>query len=216
VTLARLVLWRHGETDYNATQRMQGQLDIGLNDTGLAQARRSAPLVARLEPDVLVSSDLRRAADTAAALTALTGLPAELDKRLRETHVGRWQGLVHSQVEAGWPGGMARWHADPTWAPPGGEARVEVAARAAEVVAELDEGHSRVALLCAHGGLISGLVCRLLGLPVPSWPAIAGLSNCHWVVLRRSGRVARHGWRLGAHNLGPDTDAPDTPPPSVV
>ena len=76
--MTQLVLWRHGETDYNAAQRMQGQLDSQLTAAGLSQARRAAPWPAELKPDVLVTSDLSRAGDTAAVLAAETGVPVRV------------------------------------------------------------------------------------------------------------------------------------------
>ncbi|MGH4015845.1 MAG: histidine phosphatase family protein [Pseudonocardiaceae bacterium] len=196
MTLQRLVLWRHGETDYNAALRMQGQLDSQLTAKGLGQARRAAPVLATLRPEVLVTSDLSRAADTAAVLAAETGLPLRVDKRLRETHLGKWQGLTHAEVEAVWPGGVQTWRGDPEWAPPAGETRVEVAWRAVQVVEELDAAGPGTAVLCTHGGLIAGLTPLLLGLPVARWPAFGGISNCHWTVLLRRGC----GWRLASYN----------------
>ena len=196
MTLQRLVLWRHGETDYNVAARMQGQLDSQLTAIGLGQARRAARRLAELQPDVLMTSDLSRAGDTAAVFAAQTGMPLQVDKRLRETHLGKWQGLTHAEVEAQYPGGIQIWRSDPQWAPPGGESRVEVAARAAQVVAELDAAAHRVAVLCTHGGLIAGLTPLLLGLPVAGWPTFGGIGNCHWTVLARCGG----GWRLLSYN----------------
>ena len=196
MTLRRLVLWRHGETDYNAALRMQGQLDSQLTAKGLAQARRAALVLAALAPDVLVTSDLSRAADTAAVLAAETGLPLRVDRRLRETHLGKWQGLTHGDVDAAWPGGIQIWRGNPEWAPPSGETRVEVARRAAQLVGELDGTAHGTAVLCTHGGLIAGLTPLLLALPVPCWPAFGGISNCHWTVLLRRGTD----WRLESYN----------------
>ncbi|MGH3911245.1 MAG: histidine phosphatase family protein [Pseudonocardiaceae bacterium] len=196
MTLQRLVLWRHGETDYNAALRMQGQLDSQLTAKGLGQARRAAPVLAALAPDVLMTSDLSRAADTAAVLAAEKGLRLRVDKRLRETHLGKWQGLTHGDVEEVWPGGMQTWRGNPEWAPPGGETRVEVAGRAAQVVEELDAARHGTAVLCTHGGLIAGLTPLLLDLPVSRWPVFGGISNCHWTVLLRRGA----GWRLESYN----------------
>ncbi|MGH3972961.1 MAG: histidine phosphatase family protein [Pseudonocardiaceae bacterium] len=196
MTLKQLVLWRHGETDYNAAMRMQGQFDSQLTATGLRQARRAARLLAALEPDVLVTSDLSRAGDTAAVLAAEIGMPLRVDKRLRETNLGTWQGLTHAQVELLCPGAIHTWRGNPEWAPPGGETRVEVAGRAAHVVSELDaDGHDS-AVLCTHGGLIAGLTPLLLGLPLSAWPVFSGISNCHWTVLLRRGS----GWRLFSYN----------------
>lgn len=200
MTPRRLVLWRHGETDYNAAGRMQGQLDSALTEVGWNQARFAAPMLARFTPDLVIASDLRRATDTATVLTEAFGVPLRIDKRLRETHLGEWQGLTADEVEARAPGERERWRRDATWAPPGGESRVEVADRAREVVGDLLRGTESVGtvLLAAHGGVILALTARLLGLPVSVWPALGGISNCHWVDLSRR----EEGWRLSAYNAG--------------
>jgi len=197
VSLDHLVLWRHGETDHNTANRMQGQLDESqLTEVGEAQIRRAAPVLAALGPDALVTSDLSRASITAAILAEHTALQPAVDKRLRETNLGAWQGLTRDEVEAGWPGGLAQWRDSPWWPPPGGEARLDVAARASQVVTELDSSGHRSAVLCTHGGLISGLTPHLLDLPHTAWPLFRGISNCHWTVLCRR----RGGWRLAAYN----------------
>ena len=200
MSLRRLVLWRHGETDYNAAGRMQGHYDSALTEVGWNQARFAVPGLARFEPDLVMSSDLRRAMDTATVLTETIGVPLRVDKRLRETHLGDWQGLTGAQVDADWPGERETWRSDPTWAPPGGESRVEVADRAAEVVADLlaDTEDGGTVLLASHGGLITTLTARLLGLPIPAWPQLGGIRNCHWVELGRRDGV----WRLHAYNAG--------------
>ncbi|MDQ2708920.1 MAG: histidine phosphatase family protein [Actinomycetota bacterium] len=202
MSLARLVLVRHGETDFNAEGRMQGHLDSELTELGKAQIRMAAPVLAGYDPVRLVSSDLSRAARTAEHVGETCGLPVKLDPRLRETHLGAWQGLTLDDVEQGWPGLLASWRADPEWAPPGGESRVAVAARVLplvdELVEELAEGSSRTVLLFTHGGLIASLTCALMGLPAPTWTALSGPGNCRWTVLRR--RVPN--WRLASHNVG--------------
>jgi len=201
VTLRRVVLWRHGETDYNATGRMQGHIDSHLTETGWNQARFAVPGLARFSPDVIVASDLRRATDTATVFSDAIGVPLRLDKRLRETNLGQWQGRTGADIDLEWPGDRARWQTDATWAPPDGETRVEVAARAVEVVADLDEGTDETALLCAHGGLITALTGRMLGLPVENWSQLGGISNCHWTVLARRPNSGPT-WRLVAYNAG--------------
>jgi broad specificity phosphatase PhoE len=213
VTLNRLVLWRHGETEWNADRRMQGQLDAELSEIGIEQARLAAPIIAGFVPQVLLTSDLRRASSTAAVLAQQTDLPVQADKRLRETHLGEWQGLTHEDVDTRWPGGRAIWRGDATWAPPGGETRVEVAGRAKQVVCELESRDEvRVAVLCAHNGLIASLVACLLGLPVDRWPALGAIGNCHWTVLDRpasfeprSGSASALSWRLATYNAGIST-----------
>ncbi|WP_236793645.1 histidine phosphatase family protein [Amycolatopsis sp. GM8] len=200
MTFRRLVLWRHGETDYNAAGRMQGHLDSALTEVGWNQARFAVPALARFEPDLVIASDLRRATDTATVLTDAIGVPLRIDKRLRETHLGDWQGKTGPEVDEGWPGERDRWRVDATWAPPGGESRVEVAERAGEVVADLlsEADQRETVLLAAHGGLITALTAGLLGLPVEAWPQLGGIRNCHWVELAlRTGK-----WRLYAYNAG--------------
>lgn len=199
MSLTHVILLRHGETDWNAELRMQGHRDIPLNAAGRAQALAAAPSVAALAPDVIVSSDLQRAALTADAVGDVLGLPVARDSRLRETSMGQWEGLTRDDITAGWPGAWERWR-DTSYhaAPPGGESRIEVAARASEVVAELDGTDARRALLVAHGGLIVGLTGYLLNLPHAAWGTLIGVGNCHWVVLHR----ARSGWRLDVYNGG--------------
>jgi glucosyl-3-phosphoglycerate phosphatase len=200
VSLRRLVLWRHGETEYNAAGRMQGHLDTVLTEVGWNQARFAVPALARFEPDLVIASDLRRATDTATVFTEAMGVPLRIDKRLRETRLGEWQGMTGPEVDAKWPGERDRWRLDATWAPPGGESRIEVSARAAEVVSDLRGGGEQLdtVILAAHGGLITALTARLLGLPVSAWPQLGGIGNCHWVELGFRDDV----WRLHAYNAG--------------
>lgn len=198
MTVQRLVLWRHGETDYNAAGRMQGHFDSVLTDVGRNQARFAVPALARFEPEVAVASDLRRAADTTAVFTEATGVPLRIDKRLRETNLGSWQGKTAAEVDAESPGAREQWYAHPGWAPPGGETKLEVADRARALIAELDSEFSQTVLLGTHGGLITAVVASLLELPHSAWLQLGGISNCHWTVLRRRGRV----WRLTQYNAG--------------
>lgn len=207
MTLRLLVLLRHGQTDYNLAGRMQGHLDSVLTDTGRAQATAVAPAIAGLVPERLISSDLRRAVDTADLVGGATGLPVKLDARLRETHLGEWQGRTVAEIEADWPGAIATWRSDPGWAPPGGESRIEVVRRSRPVVDELDDdfaaGSQSTAVLVAHGGLIAGLVSGLLALPAAAWPAIGGVGNCRWAALARRDDHPR--WRLAGYNVGVGT-----------
>lgn len=204
MSLQRLVLLRHGQTDYNVAGRMQGHLDSVLTETGLAQAAAVAPEIARFAPDRLISSDLRRAVDTADIVGAASGQPVKLDARLRETHLGEWQGCSVAEIEQAWPGAIAAWRSDPAWTPPGGESRIDVVRRSQPVVDELDEefasARDGTVVLVAHGGLIAGLVSGLLALPTSAWPSIGGIGNCHWAALAR--RTDHPRWRLVGYNVG--------------
>jgi probable phosphoglycerate mutase len=192
VTVRRLVMLRHGQTDYNLGSRMQGQLDTDLSELGRAQAVAAAEVLGKLHPLLIVSSDLRRAYDTATRLGEQTGLQVRVDARLRETHLGDWQAMTHTEIDADMPGARLAWREDATWAPHGGESRVDVAARSVPLVAELvaqekDWGDAsqpeRPVVLVAHGGLIAALSAALLKLPVANWPILGGMGNCSWVQL---------------------------------
>lgn len=187
----RLVLLRHGQTEYNAGSRMQGQLDTDLSELGREQASAAAEVLGKRQPLLIVSSDLRRALDTATALGDRAGVPVLTDTRLRETHLGDWQGMTHHEVDAIAPGARLAWRDDARWAPHGGESRVDVAARSLPLVAELVEQQEewgvddaeRPVVLVAHGGLIAALTGAILGLPVDNWPILGGMGNASWVQL---------------------------------
>ncbi|OBG75637.1 MULTISPECIES: glucosyl-3-phosphoglycerate phosphatase [unclassified Mycobacterium] len=213
MTTRRLVMLRHGQTEYNAGNRMQGQLDTELSELGRAQAIAAAEVLGKLHPLRIVSSDLHRAYDTALRLGERTGLPVLRDERLRETHLGDWQGLTHTDVDAQAPGARLAWRDDATWAPHGGESRVDVAARSLPVVTELiasepewgDPTHAdRPVVLVAHGGLIAALSAALLRLPVDNWPVLGGMGNASWVQLSGYSRDGADPtairWRLDVWN----------------
>ncbi|QGU08026.1 Glucosyl-3-phosphoglycerate phosphatase [Corynebacterium occultum] len=177
----RLILLRHGQTEYNATRRMQGQLDTDLSDIGRAQAQRAAELLRSEGISRIISSDLTRAFDTATVVAEFLGIGVSTDRRLRETDLGQWQGRSHAEVDTELPGARALWRHDATWAPPGGESRVQVARRARPVIEELmsdfQQWDDSAVLVVAHGGTISALTSSLLGLEVSQYPMFSGLGN---------------------------------------
>jgi probable phosphoglycerate mutase len=193
-----MVLWRHGRTEWNDTRRFQGQLNVALDDVGRVQATHAAEQLATLRPQLIVTSDLSRAADTAEELGRLTGLQVRRTAALRETHGGKWQGrfaddLKNDPVYGQWLAGED--------VPAGGaETRSQVGERANaavnDVVAELEAG--RVAVVVSHGGAIRTIIGTMVGLPVEHWRVLGGLANCCWSVLEET----RSGWRLVEHNAG--------------
>jgi glucosyl-3-phosphoglycerate phosphatase len=193
------VLWRHGQTVWNAERRFQGQSDIPLDGTGEAQAERAARLLAGLRPDMIVSSDLIRAASTAAPLARLTGLDVILDKDLRERHGGCWEGLTDTEIRERYPEGHAN------WMPPDGEPSSVVADRVgsalhrvAAAVAEQAADRDGLAVVVSHGAALRLGMSRLLGMPDELSGTLGPLANCSWSVLG-----ARYGrWRLLEHNAG--------------
>jgi len=192
----RIVLLRHGRTAWNAERRYQGQEDPPLDEVGQVQAIEAAALVAAMNPDVLISSDLERARQTAQKVSSLSGVPLTVDKRLRERNLGHWQGLTRDEVRSRYPEEFADWLAGRDVARRGGESRRQVAERALSVVDQL--APVPLAVLVSHGATSMCLSAALLGLP--QTPSILGpLANCHWTELRNSG----DGWTLRAHNAGP-------------
>ncbi len=208
MTQQHLVLWRHGRTAYNSAARLQGQVDIPLDEVGHWQARTAASrLVKRARPARVVSSDLTRAVETATYLTQALDLPLETDPRLRERSFGEWEGLTGPEIDARWPGEFGVWRAggDPTGV--GAETRADLAARLTDAVADqlarTPDGGGLVVV--SHGAAIGALVAALLG-QQPAWRGVGGLHNAHWVELVRSGPGVDPGWRLLGFNVGP-TDA---------
>lgn len=172
---------RHGQTEYNAARRMQGQLDTVLSAAGVEQARAAAQQLKGAGITRIVSSDLSRARHTAEIVAAALGVDVTEDPRLRETHLGQWQGLTHEEVDNAHRGARAYWRNNPSWAPPGGESRLEVARRARPVVDELiasyPQWQDNAVLFVAHGGTISALTSNLLGFGEGQYPLLKGLEN---------------------------------------
>jgi broad specificity phosphatase PhoE len=178
-----LILWRHGITEWNAGDRVQGQMDVPLSARGREQAVVAAQRLAALRPAAIVASDLRRAADTAAALAALTNLPVRLDPRLRERNFGDWQGLTIAEIAERYPTEYARWRA--------GDPDLGCG------VESIDDMAKRVGAALREAAAQRG-VGELLGWSHQVTRLLYGLANCHWSELRLD---PARGWRLRAHNV---------------
>lgn len=202
MTARRIVVWRHGRTAWNVEHRFQGQADTGLDKVGREQAERSAAVLAALRPAVLWASDLSRARDTAEALAVVTGLSVTTDKRLREIHVGSWEGLLRHEVDAADPELSRRLQAgEDVRRSATGESTSEVGERVAEALAELAESAPDGSTVVAASHGLAGRVgaAKLVGLPFESWRLLAGLSNCGWISIdrHRSGDY----WRIEQYNV---------------
>ena len=200
----RIVFWRHGRTMWNAEHRFQGQTDIPLDDTGLAQAERASRSLALLRPDVIVASDLQRAAETAEHLSALTEVPIRFDPDLRETYAGKWEGLTRPELLAQFGDELARWSSGADVRPGGGETRLEVAERVVRAVHRvLDQTPSEGTLVVVtHGGAARAGIGALLDLPPEHWAALGVLANCAWSVLVENITEFGPPWRLQEYNAG--------------
>jgi len=206
VTAGTVVLLRHARTAYNATLRLQGQIDIPLDDVGRWQAAEGgSALAASHRATRIVSSDLGRAVDTATAYAeALGGAEVTTDARLRERGFGEWEGLTGAELRERWPEEYAAWRLGAEPAGAGAETKATVAARMAAAVtehaADLDEDETLVVV--SHGAAISLAVTTLLGLDPTTWRGLSGMHNVHWSHLHRAGEGAVPAWRLVAHNVG--------------
>lgn len=207
-----VLLWRHGRTAHNVGRRIQGQVDIPLDDVGNRQARAAAAaLVATTTPARIVVSDLGRAALTAEYLAGLTGLTPVVEPRVRERSFGAWEGLTWDEIEAGWAEEHTLWRSGGDPLTVGAETRREVADRMVEAITEHAEDlkHEEALVVVSHGAAITLAITALLGLDVVRWHGIAGLTNAHWSELRRSGEGRTPAWRLYGHDLGPSTSIAD-------
>jgi probable phosphoglycerate mutase len=195
VTRRRVLLLRHGRTEWNAQHRFQGQADPPLDETGKAQAYEVAALVAALRPDLVTSSDAQRAMQTAAPLGEITGLQVVAEPRFRERSLGHWEGLTRDEVAQRYPDEYADWIAGRDVSRRGGETREQVAERACAAFAEIPDD-TQLAVIVTHSATAMALCAALLGLP-PRAPVLAPLANCHWSELRHGSK-----WELRAHNVG--------------
>ncbi|MGP9844160.1 histidine phosphatase family protein [Brachybacterium sp. 107] len=202
----RLILVRHGQTDYNKEGRLQGQVDIPLNATGTRQAGVLAAAVAANPPDLIVASPLERARDTAQIVASSCGLEVTTDAALIERSFGTWEGLRGEEIRRHWPTEHADWRAHRPVTGLGLEDRPAVAERIADACRRLvAENTGRTVMVVSHGAAITLGITALLGLDADDFRGIAGLENCHRSVLEpltsdTSGRLMR----LVSHNLAPD------------
>jgi 2,3-bisphosphoglycerate-dependent phosphoglycerate mutase len=158
--VTRVLAIRHGETAWNVDARIQGQLDIPLNELGLWQAAQVASALAGETVDAIYTSDLQRAFQTAQPIAQMLGLPLGLEPGLRERGFGAFEGLLYPEIEARWPEGARRWSKrEPGYAPEGGgESLIDFSARVLQTAARLAAAHvGQSIVLVAHGGVMDCL-----------------------------------------------------------
>lgn len=201
MTATRIVLLRHGLTDWNDGGRFQGHADIGLNDTGRAQAAAAAEHLAGLGIARVFASDLSRADETARIVAGRCGVEVHTDARLREVDVGSWSGLTIE--EAGlrepdfWP---ALREGRDFRRSPEGETATEAGRRVALALLDHAEaaGDDEVLLVVGHGLSLRVGALLLLGLDYSHARLFRGLANGHWLVVE----PGEDHWRLSSYNVG--------------
>ncbi len=155
----RIIAVRHGETAWNVDTRVQGQLDIALNQTGERQARRVGQALAEEPIDAIYASDLQRAWHTAQAIAHASGSTLHAQVLLRERHFGVFQGKTYAEIEDLWPEESRRWRERQAhWAPDGGESLQTMYLRVAQIAGQLASAHlGGQIVLVAHGGVLDML-----------------------------------------------------------
>ena len=155
----RVLAVRHGQTAWNAHGRVQGQLDIGLDDTGRWQARRLAEALADEPLAAVYTSDLARAQATARPLADRLGIELRIERGLRERGFGVFEGHTFAEIESRWPEAALRWRKrDSGFGPAGGETLAGFYERAVATAAGLAVQHAGEAIvLVTHGGVLDCL-----------------------------------------------------------
>jgi broad specificity phosphatase PhoE len=206
---------RHGETEWNAASRMQGQLDSPLTARGRAQMAAVGELLARLGVDAFVASPLGRVRQSLAILNASLALPVQFDDRLQEWSAGEWSGELYAEIGGKWPDAWAAWQADRiSAASPGGENFLDLRARAGAFLDDMAAAasHARVAVV-AHGFLNRALSTALLDLPPPEMLRVSHANDTVIRVLMENGTaVADH----FAGSVGPIEGLPLARPTTAV
>lgn len=206
----RLVLVRHGESQWNAAGILQGHGGPGLTAWGREQAAATARMLARHHPGLaaIARSDLPRVVETAAPTEEQVPVAVQVDERLREIDVGSWSGLTRAQAAAADPERYAAWAGGKDIAPGGGETFAELRARVVEALGEVVAGvRSRTeerptVVVFTHGGPIRVAVAAALGLPVGGHRSVKPVGNCAVSVLDvpEAGALAAGEAHLAAYN----------------
>ncbi|MEG3922398.1 histidine phosphatase family protein [Microcoleus sp. POL10_C6] len=162
----RLLLVRHGETDWNKAGKFQGQIDVPLNDNGREQSRRAAEFLKDVNLDFAISSSMLRPKETAEIILKYHGgLQLELRDDLREISHGLWEGKFESEIEQSYPGLLAEWKTSPeTVQMPEGENLQQVWQRAIAAWREIVQSVSGTGIVVAHDAINKAILCHLFGL----------------------------------------------------
>ncbi len=189
--MTRILLARHGETDWNREGRWQGHSDQPLNATGIAQAEALGRRLAGEKLDAVYASDLRRATETAADVTRETGLEAILTPGLREVDVGDLAGLDRAEAGRRYPEWYTRWREGTDDRYPGGERFADLHKRALAAFDRIADRHAGgTAVAVCHNGIIRAIVLHVLGLGAHERRRIAsGPNGALTVVEQQRGRT---------------------------
>ncbi len=211
-SMLRLILVRHGETDWNVTLRYQGQGTVPLNALGREQAQRTAQRLVRLRITALYASDVVRAWETATIIGNIIGMEPRPMPAFREIDVGKWEGYTPEELEQRYPEHMREYHNDrANTVRLGGESYAQLQQRAVLGLRQIREHHQpgELVVVVAHGGTIRTLICHILGVDLALFGRM-WLENGSLTELRYDTK----GWRIyrvndAAHLEGMTTEAGD-------
>lgn len=190
----RLILIRHGETEWNATLRYQGHAAIPLNERGRLQGRQAGKRLAHYRASALYTSDIVRAAETAGIVGQATGLQPRPMPELREIDVGQWEGLTPEELYRRYPDHMREFERDPARTVRlGGESYAQLQQRALRALQHIQAAHrpGETVLAVSHGGTIRALLCHVIGLDLANFGRM-WLDNGSLTEVRHGSS----GWRL--------------------
>jgi len=208
----RLCLVRHGETAWNAEQRLQGHTDVPLNEVGLAQAEATAAKLAAHRFDALYSSDLKRARQTAEASARRLGLQPVYLQALRERHFGKFQGLTYEQARQRYPAAYEQFEArEPRQDFETGESLEAFAERIRTAITELAARHAgQQILIVAHGGVLDTVNRMVRGLPLqPARDFVIPNAALNWIS-HEAGRWQIEAWAQQTHLAAARDELPHT------
>jgi phosphoserine phosphatase len=163
--MIKLLLARHGLTDWNKDNRFQGQADIPLNPTGAQQALALGQMLSTEALDRIYVSTLSRAGETARAIAAFHPCPVIVEPRLREISWGKWEGMTYAEIQQEYPEFLRMWETrDPEASSPGGESIAQLASRLQPFLDDLArDAAGKTVLIVSHGGVMQVMLCLLLG-----------------------------------------------------
>lgn len=161
----KIILIRHGQTDWNVLQRYQGHKDIALNDQGRTQAEKIALYLQSHEMvEAIYSSDLSRSLETAVIISTVLKLPVLSDVRLKEISFGLWEGMTFTEVYEKYPLEFDNWFNNTQQVRvPGGESFDDVLHRSLQALNEIAARHTGTAVVVSHGGVIKAVLNHLNG-----------------------------------------------------
>jgi probable phosphoglycerate mutase len=163
----RLVVIRHGETEWNINNRFQGHLDSKLTLPGEKQAEAIADALKGEAYDVIYSSDLKRAKHTAEIIAGKLNMRVYTEKDLREINLGAMQGLKKDEFIIKYPEVISKYNTDPEYIIPGGESRMQLYCRVTEILEKIVRKHeSQGILLVAHGGVLDCIIRYTFNIPL--------------------------------------------------